>query len=78
MSEHSTQPTEHKESFFEKIFDHHHKHEDEEHDKDNDKDQPHHGGGLGSDMKKDEEGFRDYIKEDEEESKGGQEYGGLM
>ena len=70
------QPTEHKEGLFKKIFDHHHK--DEHKDQDS-KDKPQGGeGGIRSDLKKDEAGLKEYLKEDEKLEQEGQTYGGLM
>jgi hypothetical protein len=68
------QPTEHKESFFEKILDqHHHKHGNEGQTA---KDKPQ--GGLRSDLEKGEAGVKQYLKEDEQLEEEGQTYGGLM
>ncbi|KAJ5131098.1 uncharacterized protein N7515_007137 [Penicillium bovifimosum] len=72
------QSTEHKESFFEKIFDHHdhHKHRNEGQ---TDKDKRLSGeGGLRSDLKKDEDGFKQYLKDDKRLEEEGQTYRGLM
>ncbi|KAJ5825158.1 hypothetical protein N7474_002296 [Penicillium riverlandense] len=70
------QPTEHKESFVEKILDHHHKHGDEGQAA---KDKPQGGeGGLRSELEKGEAGLKEYIKEDEQLEEEGQTYGGLM
>lgn len=71
------QPTEHKKPFFEKILDHHHhKHGNEDQAA---KNKPQGGeGGLRSDLKKDEAGFKQYLKEDEQLEEEGQTYGGLM
>ncbi|KAJ5974777.1 hypothetical protein N7481_008484 [Penicillium waksmanii] len=70
------QPAEHKEGLFKKIFDHHHKHGHEEQDS---KDKLQGGeGGIRSDLKKDEAGFKQYLKEDEQLEQEGQTYGGLM
>ncbi|KAL2818711.1 hypothetical protein BDW59DRAFT_165374 [Aspergillus cavernicola] len=77
MPQDTQQPTEHKESFFEKILDHHH------HKNGNEgqaaKDKPRGGEGrLRSDLKEDEAGFKKYLKEDEQLEVEGQTYGGLM
>lgn len=70
------QPTEHKESFFEKILGHHHKHGNEGQAAE---DKPQGSeGGLHSELKKDEEGLKQYLKEDKELEEEGQTYGGLM
>ncbi|CAL5870519.1 uncharacterized protein PFLUO_LOCUS4756 [Penicillium psychrofluorescens] len=75
MPQDTQQPTEHKESFVEKIFDHH-KHGNEGHAA---KDEPQGGEGrLRSDLEKDKAGLKQYLKEDEQLEEEGQTYGGLM
>lgn len=71
--------TEHEESFFERVLDHHHKHRDEpQGDESKDKDAGHEGSSRHDDLKKDEEGLKRYFKEDEKLEEEGQTYGGLM
>ena len=68
------QPTERKESFFEKILDHHHhdKHGNEGHAA-----QDKSKGGIRSDLKKDEAEIKQYLKKDKELEEEGDHYGGL-
>ncbi|KAL4945562.1 hypothetical protein BDV06DRAFT_219251 [Aspergillus oleicola] len=69
------QPTHHKESLMDRIF-HPHRRRSEDHAA---KDKPEGAeGGLRSDLKKDEEGLKDYVKKDEQMEEEGRTYGGLM
>ncbi|KAL3471732.1 hypothetical protein BJX99DRAFT_236885 [Aspergillus californicus] len=78
MPEDTQQPTEPKESFMEKILGHHH-HHTQGNEGQAAKDKPQEGkGGLRSDLKKDEEGLKQYLKEDEQLEEEGDTYGGLM
>lgn len=71
------QPHEHKENFLQKILDrHHHGHGNE--DKATEDKPQHTEGGIHDELKKDEEGMKKYLKEDEELEQEGQTYGGLM
>ncbi|KAJ5178827.1 hypothetical protein N7492_002037 [Penicillium capsulatum] len=76
MSE-GTQHPDHKESFMEKILDHH-KHDSHENESQKSKEKPREGGGFHADLKKEEEKFKNYIKEDETLEQEGRTYGGLM
>ncbi|KAJ5337324.1 uncharacterized protein N7506_005346 [Penicillium brevicompactum] len=69
------EPNKHKENLLEKILDHHH-HKNGKEDQANDKSP--HEGGLRSELKKDEAGFKKYIQEDEKLEEEGRTYGGLM
>ncbi|KAL4948593.1 hypothetical protein BDW69DRAFT_189136 [Aspergillus filifer] len=71
----TNQETHHKESLMDKILHpHRHKHEEQAA-----KDQPEGAeGGLRSEIKKDEEDMKDYLKKDEQMEAEGRTYGGLM
>lgn len=73
----SHQPKEGGESFIKKVFDHHrHEHGSEG---ENAMNKPQDGGsGLRAELKKEEKGFKQYLKEDEQLEKEGRTYGGLM
>ncbi|KAL3454199.1 hypothetical protein BJX65DRAFT_262982 [Aspergillus insuetus] len=73
----------HKEGFLEKILDHHHRHEhgDKSQTAENQTAENQSQGkwsDLRSDIRKDEAGFKEYLKEDEEMEEEGRTYGGLM
>lgn len=73
------QHPEHKESFMDKILHHHHHPNENESESSHLKDKPHEGeGGFHADLKKEEDKFKNYIKEDKKLEEEGQEYGGLM
>ncbi|KAJ5360097.1 hypothetical protein N7517_009288 [Penicillium concentricum] len=76
MPQATQQPTEHNESFLERILDRHHEHENKGQAAEN-KPQADEGE-LHSDLKKHEEGFKQYLKEDKQLEEEGQAYGGLM
>ncbi|KAJ5512849.1 hypothetical protein N7463_002401 [Penicillium fimorum] len=75
MPQDTQQPTVNNESFLEKIL-HHHKHENEGQAAKNNPQADE--GELHSHLKKEEEGFKQYLKEDEQLEEEGQTYGGLM
>ncbi|KAJ5519044.1 hypothetical protein N7453_001466 [Penicillium expansum] len=77
MPQDTHQPTEHKESFFEKILDHHHHKHGNEGPAAEDKPEGS-KGGLRSELKKEEGGFKKYLEEDKQLEEEGQTYGGLM
>jgi hypothetical protein len=73
------QPPEHKESFFEKILGHHNHHNKHGNEGQPTEDKPRGSErGLRSDLKKDENGLKEYLKEDKQLEEEGQTYGGLM
>ncbi|KAL4861937.1 hypothetical protein BDV12DRAFT_179615 [Aspergillus spectabilis] len=67
-----------KESFFERVLDHHHHHKQENKSQGDKKGEGGFEDRLRGDMKKDEHGMKEYLKEDEELEQEGQTYGGLM
>ncbi|KAJ5472261.1 hypothetical protein N7530_006262 [Penicillium desertorum] len=77
MPQDSQKPTQHK-SFFEKILPHHGHHENGSEGQAAEDKPKRSEGGLRSDLRKDEEGLKQYLKEDEQLEEEGQTYGGLM
>ncbi|KAL3483586.1 hypothetical protein BJX62DRAFT_220014 [Aspergillus germanicus] len=67
-----------KEGFIEKIFDHHRRHEHGDKNQTAENQSQGKWNDLRSDIRKDEAGFKEYLKEDEEMEKEGRTYGGLM
>jgi hypothetical protein len=67
-----------KEGFMDKILDHHHRHEHGDKNRTAENQSQGKWSDLRSDIRKDEAGFKEYLKEDEEMEKEGRTYGGLM
>jgi hypothetical protein len=62
----------------EKILDHHHRHDHGDKNQTAENQSQGKWSDLRSDIRKDEAGFKEYLKEDEEMEKEGRAYGGLM
>lgn len=81
MSPDSNRPAEQKESFLDKVLDHHH-HKHESDSKSGKEDgNPNQKSGLKeleADLKKDDQKVKEYYEKDKALNAGGQTYGGLM